>query len=150
MKKVIIYTDGGCWGNPGPGAWAALLEYNGIKKLISGFEKETTNNRMELKAVIEGLKVLKYPVEVEVYTDSKYIYNGINEWIKTWIKNNWKTSNKKEVKNKDLWEELLKLVEKHKVKWFWVKGHNNIEGNEICDKEVQKVIKENIKSIKEK
>lgn len=130
---VTIYTDGACKGNPGPGGWGAMLEYKGKIKKIYGGEKKTTNNQMELKAAIEALKALKKTSEVSLFTDSNYVKNGIESWIYNWKKNGWKTAQKKPVKNKELWVELDQLLEKHQVKWHWVKGHAGIEGNEIAD-----------------
>ncbi len=134
MEKVIIYTDGACSGNPGPGGWGAILMYKDNKKEISGGKKNTTNNEMELTAVIEGLKLLKYPCEVEVYSDSAYVVNAfLQKWIDNWIKNNWKTSNKEPVKNQELWKELYELTKTHKVKFIKVKGHSDNEFNNRCD-----------------
>lgn len=134
MKKVNIYTDGACSGNPGKGGWGAVLVYNENEKKISGGEKETTNNRMELTAVIKALKMLKEPCEVDLTTDSKYVCDSINKgWVYSWEKNNWKKSDKKPALNTDLWIELLDLLKIHKVTFFWVKGHNGHHYNEICD-----------------
>lgn len=133
MKDIKLYTDGSCLKNPGYGGWASLLEYQGIRKEISGSKKETTNNQMELTAVINGLKALKEKCNVLIITDSNYVKDGITKWIINWKKNNWKTANKKDVKNKDLWLMLDKEVSKHIVSWKWVKGHNNHEENEIVD-----------------
>ena len=134
MEKVIIYTDGACSGNPGPGGWGAILMYKDNKKEISGGKKNTTNNEMELTAVIEGLKLLKYPCEVEVYSDSAYVVNAfLQKWIDNWIKNNWKTSNKEPVKNQELWKELYELTKTHQVKFIKVKGHSDNEFNNRCD-----------------
>ena len=135
MKNVEIYTDGACSGNPGPGGWGAVLIYNGVEKQLSGSEKETTNNRMELSAVITALKALKEPCNVTLTTDSKYVCDAINKgWLNSWQKNNWKKSDKKPVFNIDLWQELLPLLDKHRVEFIWVKGHNGHKYNEICDK----------------
>lgn len=135
MKEVKIYTDGACSGNPGPGGWGAVLIYNGKEKQLSGSEKETTNNRMELSAVITALKALKEPCNVTLTTDSKYVCDAINKgWLESWQKNNWKKSDKKPVLNIDLWQELLPLLDTHKVEFIWVKGHNGHKYNEICDK----------------
>lgn len=135
MKKVILYTDGACSENPGVGGWAFVLQYKSTQKKVAGGELLTTNNRMELKAVIEGLKALKEQCEVEVYSDSAYVVNAFkNEWIVSWQLNNWKNSQKKEVLNRDLWEELLDLVSKHKVSFIKVKGHQDNELNNLCDK----------------
>ncbi len=134
MDKVIIYTDGACSGNPGPGGWGAILMFNNVKKEISGGIKETTNNIMEITAVIEALKHLKRPCEVEVYSDSAYVVNAFNNgWIYNWMKNNWKTSGKEPVKNKELWQELYGLTKTHKVQFIKVKGHSDNEFNNRCD-----------------
>jgi ribonuclease HI len=130
---VEIYSDGACLGNPGRGGWGAVLLYKGHEKKISGGERETTNNRMELKAVIEALKALKRSSEVVVYTDSKYVQNGITEWIFGWKKNNWRSASKKPIKNVDLWQELDFEALKHNIEWKWVKGHNGNHYNEIAD-----------------
>ena len=134
MKKVIIYTDGDCSGNPGPGGWGRILIYEDIKKEISGGAKNTTNNVMEITAVIEGLKLLKYPCEVEIYSDSAYVVNTFNQnWITNWRKNGWKNSKKEDVKNRALWEELEGLIKVHKVTFIKVKGHSDNEFNNRCD-----------------
>ena len=134
MKKVIIYTDGACSGNPGPGGWGAILMYNETSKEISGANKDTTNNVMELTAVIEALKLLKYKCNVKLYSDSAYVVNAFNQgWIYNWKKNNWKTASKEPVKNQELWEELYSLVQKHKVEFIKVKGHSDNEYNNRCD-----------------
>ena len=144
MIKVTIYTDGACSGNPGPGGWGAVLMCNGNIKEISGYNKNTTNNIMEITAVIEALKLLKYECEVEIYSDSAYVVNAFNQkWIENWKKNNWKNSNKEEVKNKELWEELDKLVSKHKVKFIKVKGHADNKWNNRCDELATGEIKKN-------
>ena len=135
MKNVEIYTDGACSGNPGPGGWGAVLIYNGVEKQLSGSEKETTNNRMELSAVITALKALKEPCNVTLTTDSKYVCDAINKgWLNSWQKNSWKKADKKPVLNIDLWQELLPLLDKHRVEFICVKGHNGHKYNEICDK----------------
>ncbi len=134
MEEVIIYTDGACSGNPGPGGWGTILMYKDNKKEISGGLKNTTNNVMELTAVIEGLKLLKFPCNVHLYSDSAYVVNAFNQnWIKNWVKNNWKTSDKKDVKNKELWQELLSLTKTPKVTFHKVKGHADNEFNNRCD-----------------
>ena len=134
MKKVTVYTDGACSGNPGPGGWGAILMYNENKKEISGAEKETTNNIMEITAVLEALKILKEECEVKIYSDSAYVVNAFNQgWIYNWRKNNWKTANKEPVKNKELWEKLYELTQKHKVEFIKVKGHSDNEYNNRCD-----------------
>lgn len=131
MKKVTIYTDGACRGNPGAGGWGTVLVYNGIEKELSGGEAVTTNNRMELTAAIKGLSALKECCEVELYSDSKYMVDAINlGWAEGWRRTNWKNG---KAKNPDLWEELLSLLSKHKVKVLWVRGHNGHEYNERCD-----------------
>ena len=133
IKLVEIYTDGACRGNPGPGGWAALLIFNDAEKLISGAEEETTNNRMELMAAIHGLEALSRECSVKLTTDSKYVMQGITSWLSTWKGNNWKTSQKKPVKNVDLWQRLDSSVHKHRVEWFWVKGHSGHLENERVD-----------------
>ncbi len=134
MKKVIIYTDGACSGNPGPGGWGAILMYNETSKEISGANKDTTNNIMEITAVLEALKLLKEECEVKIYSDSAYVVNAFNQgWIYNWKKNNWKTASKEPVKNQELWEELYNLVQKHKVEFIKVKGHSDNEYNNRCD-----------------
>jgi len=133
MKQVIIYTDGACRGNPGPGGWGALIKFESAEKEIFGGQLDTTNNQMELSAAIEGLAVLKEPCSVELFTDSKYVMDGITQWIQNWKKNNWRTAAKKDVKNKELWQKLDQLISQHRVQWHWVKGHSGDEGNEIAD-----------------
>ena len=143
MQKVIIYTDGACSGNPGPGGWAAVLIYGEHKKEIYGGDKNTTNNIMELTAIIEGLKALKQECEVEVYSDSAYSVNGFNQgWIYNWIKKGWKTSDGTDVKNKELWQELYELTKKHKIKFIKVKGHSDVELNNRCDELARRAISE--------
>ncbi len=135
MKKVILFTDGACSGNPGVGGWGAVLMFNNVEKRISGAEKDTTNNRMEMTAVIEGLKCLKEPCEVEVYSDSAYTVNAFeNGWIYGWQKNGFIKSDNKQVLNTDLWQKLLELTKVHKVKFIKVKGHSDNKYNNICDK----------------
>ena len=134
MKHVTIYTDGACSGNPGAGGWGTILDYQGRRKELSGGEAHTTNNRMELTAVIEGLKALKEPCSVTVITDSQYVSNGITlGWAKSWRANNWPKKDKKPALNPELWEELLKLIDKHDVKIEWIKGHAGHPENERCD-----------------
>lgn len=140
MQTVEIYTDGACRGNPGVGGWGARLRYDGNEKQISGGEFDTTNNKMELSAAIESLKVLKKPCRVQLYTDSQYVRKGITEWITAWQQRNWKTAGKKPVKNKELWQELLLMTEQHEVEWIWVKGHAGVEGNEVADQLANKGI----------
>ncbi len=132
-SSIEIYTDGACLGNPGRGGWGAILLYKEHRKEISGGEKLSTNNRMEMRAVIESLKTLKKLSEVTLYTDSKYVMDGITKWIFNWKKNGWKGSDKKPVKNVDLWQELDAEVAKHQIKWVWVKGHSGNKFNEIAD-----------------
>jgi len=133
MKKVVIHSDGGCHGNPGPGGWAAILEYGPHSRELSGGVPATTNNRMELQAAIEALSALKEPCEVEFYTDSGYLKNGVSGWLSNWKRNGWRTKSKKPVKNEDLWRVLDSHVSKHQVKWHWLKGHAGHVGNERCD-----------------
>lgn len=142
MEKVVIYTDGACSGNPGPGGWGAILMYKENKKEISGGKKDTTNNIMELTAVIEGLKLLKYPCEVDLYSDSAYVVNAfVQGWIYNWKKNNWKTAGKEPVKNKEIWQELYALTKTHKVNFIKVKGHSDNEYNNRCDELARNAIK---------
>ena len=133
-NRVVIYTDGACRGNPGPGGWGVILSYASKQKTLNGFEAETTNNRMELTAAIEGLRALSRSCDVDLNTDSKYVLQGINEWIDNWKANGWKTAAKKPVKNADLWKQLDEQVLRHRIKWNWVKGHTGIEGNEEADR----------------
>lgn len=143
MKKVTIYTDGACSGNPGPGGWGAVLICDDIKKEISGAKKDTTNNIMEITAVLEALKLLKFECDVEVYSDSAYVVNAFNQgWIYNWQKNNWRTASKEPVKNRELWEELYCLTKKHTVKFIKVKGHSDNELNNRCDFLATSAIKE--------
>jgi ribonuclease HI len=132
-KSVQIYTDGACRGNPGIGGWGASLNYNGKRKEIYGGEPETTNNRMEMTAVIEALKALKEPSYLIINSDSKYVLNGINEWLPNWKKRNWKTASRKPVKNVDLWQALDALTQAHTIEWVWVKGHSGNLGNDRAD-----------------
>ncbi|MWP48776.1 MULTISPECIES: ribonuclease HI [unclassified Gilliamella] len=133
LKKIEIYTDGSCLGNPGPGGYAAILKYKQTEKILSeGFFK-TTNNRMELLAAIVALEQVKQPCQIELYSDSQYLRNGIINWIHSWKKNGWKTANKKSVKNVDLWKRLDQVVQTHKIEWIWVKGHAGHIENERCD-----------------
>ena len=132
--RIKIYTDGACSGNPGKGGWGALIQENDSETKLSGSELNTTNNRMELTAVIKALEHYDKAREIEVFTDSKYVMQGITEWIKNWKNNHWKTSQKKDVKNKDLWVLLDIVSAKHDIKWSWVKGHAGDYGNEIADK----------------
>ena len=142
MEKIIIYTDGACSGNPGPGGWAAVLIYNGKEKEISGGNKNTTNNIMEITAVIEGLKALKYPCEVELYSDSAYVINTFTQgWIFNWMQKGWKTASGDPVKNKELWQELYSLTKIHKVTFNKVKGHADNHYNNRCDELARDAIK---------
>ena len=133
MKKVIIYTDGACRKNPGPGGWGALIKFEGTEKEIFGGQEATTNNQMELSAAIEGLAALKEQCNVDLFTDSKYVMDGITLWIANWKQNNWRTAAKKDVKNKGLWQKLDQLISYHQVQWHWVKGHSGDIGNERAD-----------------
>lgn len=134
MEKVTIYTDGACSGNPGPGGWGAILMYNGNKKELSGGNKNTTNNIMEITAVLEALKALKFPCEVDLYSDSAYVVNSFNQgWIYNWLKKGWKTASGEPVKNRELWEELYNLTKTHKVTFHKVKGHADNDFNNRCD-----------------
>ena len=143
MEKVVIYTDGACSGNPGPGGWGAILMYKENKKEIWGAKKDTTNNVMELTAVIEGLKLLKYPCEVDLYSDSAYVVNAFEQgWIYNWVKNNWKTAGKDPVKNQEIWKELYDLTKMHQVKFHKVKGHSDNEYNNRCDELARNAITE--------
>ena len=142
MKKVQIFTDGACRGNPGKGGWGALLQFDGEEREICGGEMLTTNNRMELQAAIEALKVLKQTYEIDLTTDSSYVKNGITQWLAKWKTNNWLTSNRKPVKNIDLWQELDELTQKHSIRWHWIKGHSGHIGNESADKLANKGIDE--------
>jgi len=139
---INIWTDGACSGNPGPGGWGALIKYNNATKEISGSEKNTTNNRMEMMAVIKALKYIDTKSQINLYTDSKYVKEGITNWIISWKKNNWKNSQKKDVKNKDLWVELDSLSLKHNINWNWVKGHSGNIENDIADKLATEAIKD--------
>ncbi len=133
-KFVTIYTDGACSGNPGPGGWGAILEYNGVEKELSGGEADTTNNRMELTAVIEALKCLKFPCEVDLYSDSKYVIDALSKgWVWGWKKKGWIKSDKKPALNVDLWEQLLPLITTHTMNYHWVKGHAENPKNNRCD-----------------
>lgn len=133
MKSVQLITDGSCLGNPGPGGWAYILRYGEHQRECSGGEARTTNNRMELKAAIEGLNAIKEPCQVTIVTDSQYVKNGIQSWMKGWKKNGWKTASKKPVQNQDLWQELDEAVARHKTAWEWTKGHASHEDNNRCD-----------------
>jgi len=138
---VEIFADGACSGNPGPGGYGVILRYGDKSIELSGFATHTTNNRMELTGVIEGLRRLKRPCRVRVLTDSNYVVKGMTEWIKGWIRKKWKNSQKKPVMNKDLWEELLELSKPHKIEWIWVAGHSGQEENERCDELAKRAIR---------
>jgi ribonuclease HI len=133
LPAVEIYTDGACRGNPGPGGWGALIRSGGREKELSGGEAPTTNNRMELLAAIEGLRALKKPCRVSLYTDSIYVRDGITKWIHGWLRNGWRTADRKPVKNAELWQQLLKAVEPHRIDWHWVKGHSGHPENDRVD-----------------
>ena len=139
-EVVDIYSDGACRGNPGPGGWGALLRARGAEKELWGGEAQTTNNRMELTAVIRALEALKRPSTVRLHTDSQYVQKGISEWIRAWKRNGWRTADKKPVKNADLWRELDALAQQHKIEWFWVKGHAGHPENERADRLANKGI----------
>ncbi len=146
MKRVQIFTDGACQGNPGPGGWAAILRYQDREKEIYGCARETTNNRMELSAAIESLRLLKQPCEVELTTDSEYLKNGITSWINGWKRNGWKTSAKKPVLNQDLWKALDELTQQHTIRWRWTKGHADHPENNRCDELATRAAREQIAS----
>jgi len=139
---VELFGDGACSGNPGPGGYGTILRYKSEERELAGYCPNTTNNRMELMAVIAGLRVLKRPSRVRVFTDSNYVFKGITVWVKTWIKKKWINSQKKPVLNKDLWEELLKVSKGHQIEWRWVKGHSGHPENDRCDAIARKAIKE--------
>lgn len=141
-EPVRLYTDGACKGNPGPGGWGALLQYRGVEKELWGGEPHTTNNRMELTAVIEGLKALKKPSRVRIVTDSQYVKNGMQQWIHNWKRNGWRTAGRKPVKNAELWQELDRLVNLHQVEWEWVRGHSGHPENERADQLANRAIEE--------
>lgn len=133
MKKIELFTDGACKGNPGPGGWGALLRFEGIEKSLYGGEANTTNNRMELMASIEGLAALKESCAVQLTTDSQYVLKGVTEWLKGWKRNGWKTAAKQPVKNADLWQRLDEQNQRHQVEWHWVRGHTGHRENELAD-----------------
>ncbi len=133
VKIVEIYSDGACRGNPGPGGWAAILRFKGTEKVISGFERHTTNNKMEMRAVIEALRMLKEPCSVKAHVDSQYLKNGITGWIHGWKRKGWMTTDRQPVKNRELWEALDNLAQKHRIEWIWVRGHSGHPENERCD-----------------
>src|SRR5712691_1202491 len=133
MKPVTIFTDGACLGNPGPGGWGVILRSGAVEKELSGCDPATTNNRMELQAAIEGLSALTEPCDVDLYTDSQYVRNGMHTWLANWKRNGWRTADRKPVKNVDLWQRLDQLVGAHQVRWHWVRGHDGHPENERCD-----------------
>lgn len=139
-EEVVIYTDGACRGNPGPGGWGAILSADGRIKELSGAQSLTTNNRMELTAVIRALEALKRPVRAKLYTDSEYVRRGIMEWLASWKARDWRTADRKPVKNRDLWEELDALAQKHRIEWHWVPGHAGVPGNERADQLANRAI----------
>ena len=141
-KRIEIFTDGACSGNPGPGGWGAILRYKQVEKELSGGSRQTTNNRMELTAVVEALRALKEPCRVDLYTDSKYLKDGITSWIRNWKRNGWKTSTRQPVKNQDLWEALDEVVQEHEIEWHWIKGHAGHVENERCDELARKAIRQ--------
>ena len=134
MKQLEIFTDGACKGNPGPGGWGAVIRYGKHEKEISGGDPDTTNNRMELSATIQALKILIEPCEVKLHTDSRYVIDGITKWIHGWQRNGWKNASKKPVSNIDLWHDLIEATARHQVEWIWVKGHNGHPENERADR----------------
>lgn len=131
--RVVIYTDGACRGNPGPGGWAALLRYGKHEKQLNGAEPNTTNNRMELMAAIQALEALKRASQVDLYTDSQYVQKGITQWLDGWVARNWRTADKSAVKNADLWQRLQSAAKRHEVNWHWVRGHSGVDDNELVD-----------------
>lgn len=134
MKRVVVYTDGGCRGNPGPGGWGAVLRFNGHERLLRGAENPTTNNRMELMAAIQALEALREPCAVTLHTDSNYLRLGLTEWLPQWTARQWRTADRKAVKNQDLWQRLDGAARRHQIEWRWVKGHSGDEGNELADR----------------
>lgn len=146
MKHVYIYTDGACRGNPGPGGWGVLLRYGRHEKILSGAETHTTNNRMELMAAIQALAAMREPCKIELYTDSQYVQKGISEWLPAWKQRDWKKSDKKAIKNADLWQALDQEASRHQVTWHWVKGHSGHVENELVDSIANQAIDELLKS----
>ena len=139
-NTVVVYTDGACSGNPGPGGWGSVLLFNGHRRELSGGEKETTNNRMEMMAVIKALEALSRPCDVVIHTDSTYVMKGMTEWLEQWKQRNWKTAAKKPVKNVELWQELEQAISRHSVSWKWVKGHSGVPENERADELAREAI----------
>ena len=140
MREVVIYTDGGCEGNPGPGGWACVLRYGKQCWELSGAAAATTNNRMELQAALAALSALREPCQVHLHTDSQYLKNGITQWIRAWKRNGWRTAEREPVKNADLWQALEAQASRHKIAWHWVKGHAGVAGNERCDQLAEQAI----------
>ena len=140
MNDVVMYTDGACSGNPGPGGWGTVMISGRHHKELSGGERETTNNRMEMMAIIKGAEALKRGCSVDIYTDSTYVMKGMTEWLEGWKQRGWRTASKQPVKNVDLWQRLEKALNRHEVKWFWVKGHSGVPGNERADELARKGI----------
>jgi ribonuclease HI len=138
----VVYTDGACRGNPGPGGWGAVLRYNGHERLLHGGETPTTNNRMELMAAIQALETLREPCAIKLHTDSNYVRQGITEWLPQWHRRGWKTADKKPVKNQDLWQRLDQAAARHTIEWHWVKGHSGDEGNDLADRLANKGVDE--------
>jgi ribonuclease HI len=149
MKKVEMFTDGACSGNPGPGGWGTILRYKTVEKELSGYSPATTNNRMELTAVVEGLRAIKEPCHLIIYTDSRYLKEGITGWIQKWKRNGWKTSSKTPVKNQDLWEALDQAARKHTIEWRWVRGHAGHPENERADQLAREAIRKGGRKWKE-
>jgi len=145
LKEVIIYCDGSCKGNPGPGGWASILIYRGKRKILTGFARETTNNIMELTCAVKALEALKEPCTVVVYSDSTYLVKGMTEWIQNWKEKRWKNSQKKLIKNLELWQQLDRSAQKHTIYWQWLKGHEGHPENEECDRLAKNEIKKRIK-----
>jgi ribonuclease HI len=139
-NQVEIYTDGACSGNPGPGGWGSVLLYNGHRRELSGGERQTTNNRMELMAVIQALEALKRPCEIILHTDSTYVMKGMTEWLENWKRRNWRTADRKPVKNVELWQRLEQAIHRHRVQWRWVRGHSGVSGNERADELARRAI----------
>lgn len=139
-QQVEIYTDGACSGNPGPGGWGSVLLYNGHRRELSGGERQTTNNRMELMAVIQALEALKRPCQVTLHTDSTYVMKGMTEWLQNWKRRNWRTAGRKPVKNVELWQRLEQAIHRHNVQWRWVRGHSGVPGNERADELARRAI----------
>lgn len=142
-RYIEIFTDGACTGNPGPGGWCAILRYNNHEKILSGFDNNTTNNKMELTAIIKALEIIKRKSRIKVYSDSQYLIKGMTEWLPKWIKNNWKNSKKEEIQNKELWMKLFEFTNKHEIEWIWIKGHEGHPENEKCDRIAKEIIKNN-------